>query len=66
MGIIARLAAVAVAVVIGATAGGFIGWWLGSLGGRYEQENVWLVSLLIGATAGAIMASAALVLRDRK
>jgi membrane protein YqaA with SNARE-associated domain len=66
MGIVARLAVVAVTVVIGATVGGFIGWWLGSVGGRFDQESVWFVSLLIGAATGAVVATAALVLRERK
>lgn len=65
MGVVVRFAVVVVAVVIGATIGSFIGWRMESVGGRYEQENVWLIACLIGGTVGAVAGSVVLVLRGR-
>ena len=57
MGAIARLLGVtAAAAVIGGIIGWLVGWLLGSVGGRFEPENVWPVTLLIGLSLGPVLA----------
>jgi F0F1-type ATP synthase assembly protein I len=42
-----------------------IGWALGDFGGRSDPENVWFVSLVIGAAIGLAIATA-IILRSAK
>jgi hypothetical protein len=57
-----RVGGVIVGVVAGGTVGGLIGWALGDFGGRSDPENVWFLSLIVGAALGLAVAIA-LVLR---
>jgi hypothetical protein len=50
-------------VVAGGTVGGFIGWALGDFGGRSDPENVWFLSLVVGAAVGLAFASAIILQR---
>ena len=56
---------VILAVVVGGTIGGFIGWALGDFGGRSDPENVWVLSLVVGAAVGLAIATA-IILRRAK
>jgi hypothetical protein len=46
-------------VILGGTIGGFIGWMLGDCGARYEPENVWFLSITLGAAVGFAAATTA-------
>jgi hypothetical protein len=50
-------------VVAGGTVGGLIGWALGDFGGRSDPENVWFLSLLVGAALGLAFAIALILQR---
>jgi hypothetical protein len=64
VGAVARLLAVmAAAVVAGGIIGGLIGWSLGSVGGRFHQEDVWPASTFIGASLGPAVAIAIMLRR---
>jgi hypothetical protein len=63
MGAFARLAVVAAGVIAGAAVGGIIGGSLGTVGGRFEAENVWAISLMTGAAIGLAASVAALIRR---
>lgn len=60
-----RIGGVLLGVVAGGTIGGLIGWALGDFGGRSDPENVWFISLIVGAAAG-LAAATAIVLRIAK
>jgi hypothetical protein len=60
-----RFGGVILGVVVGGTIGGLIGWALGDFGGRSDPENVWFVSLVIGAATGLAIATA-MILRSAK
>jgi hypothetical protein len=51
-----RVGGVIFGVVTGGTVGGLIGWKLGDFGGRSEPENVWFLSLIVGAAVGLAVA----------
>src|SRR6185437_10841957 len=52
-----------VSIATGGTVGGFIGWSLGDFGGRSDPENVWFLSLIIGAAIGLAIAIAIILRR---
>jgi len=52
MRMLMRVGGVIVGVVAGGTIGGFIGWKLGNFGGRSDPENVWFLSMIVGAKGG--------------
>jgi len=60
-----RFGVVILGVVVGGTIGGFIGWALGDFGGRSDPENVWFLSLVLGAAVGFAIASAIILRRAR-
>jgi len=60
-----RVVGVILGVVLGGTVGGLIGWALGDFGGRDDPENVWFVSLIVGAAIGLAVATAT-ILRSAK
>ena len=53
-------------VVVGGTIGGLIGWTLGDFGGRSDPENVWFISLVVGAAVGLGPSQQRLFLRRGK
>jgi hypothetical protein len=61
-----RVGGVIVGVVAGGTVGGLIGWALGDFGGRSDPENVWFLSLIVGAALGLAVAIALVHRRARR
>jgi hypothetical protein len=57
-----RVGGVIFGVVAGGTVGSLVGWALGDFGGRSDPENVWFLSLIVGAAVGLAVAIA-LILR---
>lgn len=62
MQMLMRIGGVIVGVVAGGTIGGTIGWALGDFGGRSDPENIWFLSLIVGASLG-LAAGIAVMLR---
>jgi len=62
MRMLMQLGGVIFGVVAGGTVGSFIGWKLGDIGGRSDPENVWFLSLMVGAAVGLALTTA-LILR---
>ena len=62
MQMLMRIGGVIVGVVAGGTVGGTIGWALGDFGGRSDPENIWFLSLIVGASLG-LAAGIAVMLR---
>jgi hypothetical protein len=60
-----RVGGVILGVVAGGTIGGWIGWALGDFGGRFEVENAWFLSMIVGAAVGLAIATA-IILRRAK
>lgn len=52
-------------VVLGGTIGGLIGWALGDFGGRSDPENVWFITLVVGAAVGLAI-TISIILRSTK
>jgi hypothetical protein len=52
-------------VVAGGILGGLIGWALGDFGGRSDPENVWFISMIVGAAVGLATAIASILRRSR-
>src|SRR5271165_54000 len=61
-----RVGGVIVGVVAGGTIGGFIGWKLGDFGGRSDPENIWFLSMIVGAAVGLAVALALILRRTRR
>jgi len=60
------IAGVAFGVVAGGTVGGLSGWALGDFGGRSDPENVWFLSLIVGAAVGLALAIAFILRHTRR
>jgi hypothetical protein len=58
-----RVGGVILGVVASGTVGGVIGWALGDFGGRSDPENVWFLSMIVGAAVGLAVAIALIVRR---
>jgi hypothetical protein len=60
-----QVGCVALGIVAGGILGGLIGWKLRDLGGRSDPENVWFISLIVGAAVGLATAVASILRRAR-
>jgi hypothetical protein len=56
-----QVGGVVLGIVAGGVLGGLIGWSLGDFGGRSDPENVWFISLIVGAATGLAIAVASIL-----
>ena len=60
-----QVGGVVLGIVAGGIFGGLTGWALGDFGGRSDPENVWFISLIVGASFGLAIAVASILRRAR-